>query len=218
MHPQPRSAAADAAHDSPSKWAVLAAVGLGTFMSALDISVINLALPAIQQTFSASIAAVEWVAIIYLLLVSGLLLSFGRVGDLYGHRRIYLAGFVGFIISSVLCGLAPSALALVALRAVQAVGAAMLSANSPAILTKAFPARQRGQALGLQATMTYLGLTLGPFIGGWLTQAFTWRAVFFINLPVGLAALALSYRFVPHDHPATRTGVFDWPGALLFMS
>lgn len=202
---------------SRSKWAVLVAVGLGTFMSALDISVINLILPEIQKTFSSSIAAVEWVALIYLLLVSGLLLSFGRFGDLYGHRRVYLAGFLGFVVSSVLCGLAPSTLALVFFRAAQALGAAMLSANSPAILTKTFPTHQRGQALGLQATMTYLGLTVGPFAGGWLTEILNWRAVFFINIPVGLAALGLSYRFVPHDRPDRQTETFDLAGAVLFM-
>jgi EmrB/QacA subfamily drug resistance transporter len=153
-----------------------------------------------------------------LLLVSGMLLSFGRLGDLRGHRPIYLAGFFGFILSSVLCGLASSTLSLVFFRGVQALGAAMLSANSPAILTKSFPASQRGQALGLQATMTYLGLTVGPSLGGWLTDQFSWRAVFYINIPVGLLALALSWRFVPRDTQRSTSERFDLTGAAVFMA
>jgi EmrB/QacA subfamily drug resistance transporter len=200
------------------KWWVLLAIGIGTFMTALDTSVVNTILPIINQTFGGEIAAVEWVVIIYLLLVSGMLLSFGRLGDLRGHRPIYLAGFFGFILSSVLCGLASSTLSLVFFRGVQALGAAMLSANSPAILTKSFPSSQRGQALGLQATMTYLGLTVGPSLGGWLTDQFSWRAVFYINIPVGLLALALSWRFVPRDTQRSSSERFDLTGAAVFMA
>ena len=200
------------------KWWVLLAIGIGTFMTALDTSVVNTVLPIINQTFGGDIAQVEWVVIIYLLLVSGMLLSFGRLGDLRGHRPIYLAGFFSFVFSSVLCGLATSTLSLVFFRGLQALGAAMLSANSPAILTKSFPASQRGQALGLQATMTYLGLTVGPSLGGWLTDQFSWRAVFYINIPVGLLALALSWRFVPHDTQRSTSERFDLPGAAIFMA
>jgi EmrB/QacA subfamily drug resistance transporter len=107
---------------------------------------------------------------------------------------------------------------LIGFRGLQAFGAAMLAANSPAILTKSFPASQRGQALGLQATMTYLGLTVAPSIGGWLTDLFSWRAVFYINLPVGLLAFLLSWRFIPVDEGSRNTERFDVPGALLFMA
>ena len=200
------------------KWWVLLAIGIGTFMTALDTSVVNTILPIINQTFGGDIASVEWVVIIYLLLVSGMLLSFGRLGDLRGQRTIYLAGFFAFVLSSVLCGQARSTLELVFFRGVQALGAAMLSANSPAILTKSFPANQRGQALGLQATMTYLGLTVGPSLGGWLTDQFSWRAVFYINVPVGLLALALSWRFVPRDTSPATNERFDLPGAVIFMA
>lgn len=200
------------------KWWVLLAIGIGTFMTALDTSVVNTVLPIINQTFGGEIASVEWVVIIYLLLVSGMLLSFGRLGDLRGQRLIYLAGFFGFILSSVLCGQARSTLELVIFRGIQALGAAMLSANSPAILTKSFPASQRGQALGLQATMTYLGLTVGPSLGGWLTDQFSWRAVFYINVPVGLLAFILSWRFVPRDTQTVSNERFDLPGAAIFMA
>jgi EmrB/QacA subfamily drug resistance transporter len=200
------------------KWWVLVAIGVGTFMSALDGSVVNTTLPVIARSFTSSIAAVEWVITIYLLVISGLLLTFGRLGDLRGHKRGYIAGFVIFVASSALCGLTPSLEALIAFRAIQALGAAMLMANSPAILTKSFPARQRGQALGLQATMTYLGLTVGPSLGGWLADQYTWRAVFYINVPVGLAALALSARYIPADRPARVSERFDLSGALTFLA
>ena len=201
-----------------TKWWILLAVGAGTFMSALDISVVNTILPVISKVLGADVATVEWVVIIYLLLVSGLLPIFGRLGDMYGHKPVYLTGFAIFIISSVLCGLSPAIHYLIIFRGLQALGAAMLSANSPAILTKNFPAEQRGQALGLQATMTYLGLTVGPSLGGWLAGLISWRAVFFINIPVGLAALALSIIVIPNDQRSQNSEKFDWGGALLFMS
>jgi len=200
-----------------TKWWVLIAIGTSTFMSALDTSVVNTILPIIQKTFSSDVATIEWIVTIYLLVVSGLLLSFGRLGDIRGHKSIFLTGFIIFIISSALCGFAPSAGALIAFRAIQAIGAAMLAANSPAILTENFPDNQRGQALGLQATMTYLGLTVAPSFGGWLTQMFSWHAVFFINIPVGLTALYLSWRFIPSDSPADTRERFDSLGAITFI-
>ncbi|OGO30931.1 MAG: hypothetical protein A2Z16_02465 [Chloroflexi bacterium RBG_16_54_18] len=200
------------------KWLVLIAIGASTFMSALDTSVVNIVLPIIRKDFHSQIAAVEWVVTIYLLVVSGLLLSFGRLGDLRGHKPIFLLGFGIFILSSALCGLAPSTGMLIAFRGLQALGAAMLAANSPAILTKNFPASQRGQALGLQATMTYLGLTVAPSFGGWLTSILSWRAVFYINVPVGLLAFLLSWRFIPPETHSAKAELFDWAGALLFMS
>ena len=201
---------------SRARWGVLLAIGLGTFMSALDGSVVNITLPVVRESFGASVATVEWVVTIYLLVVSGLLLSVGRLGDLRGHRRVYTTGFLIFLLGSVLCGLAPSAGFLIAARAAQAVGASMLFANAPAILTKSFPPEMRGRALGLQATMTYLGLTVGPSVGGWLTTALGWRWVFYINVPVGLLALALALRFVPRDSGSGAAEEFDLRGALTF--
>jgi EmrB/QacA subfamily drug resistance transporter len=199
------------------KWGVLIAIGTGTFMSALDTSVVNTVLPVVNRNFGSEIATVEWVVIIYLLLVSGMLPGFGRLGDLRGHRPVYIAGYLLFIASSLLCAMSPTIYALIGARAFQSLGAAMLSANSPAILTKTFPSNERGKALGLQATMTYLGLITGPSLGGWLTQLFGWRSVFFINLPVGLVALLLSLRFIPRDQEVSMQERFDWTGALLFL-
>jgi EmrB/QacA subfamily drug resistance transporter len=202
------------------KWWVFLAVGIGTFMSALDGSVVNTILPVIRTYFSSGVSAVEWIVVVYLLVVSSLLLTFGRLGDLHGHKRFYVSGFLIFIASSAVCGLAVSVEMLVIARGVQALGAAMLFANSPAILTKSFPPQQRGQALGMQATMTYLGLTVGPSLGGWLTQAFSWRAVFYINVPVGLAAFGLSVAFIEGKMPgeAASSERFDLVGALLFSA
>jgi EmrB/QacA subfamily drug resistance transporter len=186
-------------------------------MSALDGSVVNTLLPVLARELHATVAGIEWVSTVYLLVVSGLLLGFGRAGDLYGNKRLYVAGFFVFVIGSALCGLAPTAKALIALRAVQAIGAAMLFANSPAILTKTFPPEQRGRALGALGTFTYLGLTVGPSLGGWLTSAFGWRIVFYINVPVGALALLLAVRFIPHDKLEARAERFDIAGAILFM-
>ncbi len=152
-----------------AQWWVLLAVSFSSFMAALDDSVTNTVLPIMNYAFSSDIAAIEWVVTIYLLVISGTLVSFGRLGDLYGHKPVYVSGLVVFVISSVLCSLAPTVMALVGFRALQGLGGAMLIANAPAILTKNFPSTQRGQVLGLQATMTYLGLTLGPTLGGWFS-------------------------------------------------
>jgi len=200
------------------KWLVLIAIGMSTFMSALDTSVVNTVLPVITKSFDSHIATVEWVVIIYLLIVSGLLLSFGRLGDIRGHRSVFLIGFSIFILSSALCGMSPSIELLVVFRGMQALGAAMLAANSPAILTKSFPDSQRGQALGLQATMTYLGLTVAPSLGGWLTDLVSWRAIFYINIPVGLFALTLAWLFIPVDGRKKQGESFDFQGALLFLA
>jgi EmrB/QacA subfamily drug resistance transporter len=200
-----------------SRWWVLVAVGVGTFMSALDGSVVNTMLPVLSRAFHSDVAGVEWVVTVYLLVVSSLLLTFGRLGDLKGHKPVYMAGFVVFVVGSALCGASPSLGLLAGFRGLQAIGAATIFANGPAILTTHFPARERGRALGLAATMTYLGLTAGPSLGGWLAEAISWRAAFYINVPVGLVGLALSLRFIPKAHPAEQPGPFDWRGASLFM-
>jgi len=207
----------EASIDSSQKWGVLLAIGVGTFMTALDTSVANMVLPVIGQTFNKTISSVEWVVTIYLLVLSGLLLSFGRLGDMRGHKIIYLSGFGIFIVGSLLSGIASNIGLLIAFRGLQAFGAAMLAANSPAILTKSFPPQQRGQALGLQATMTYLGLTVGPSLGGWLASLYGWRVVFYINVPVGLAFFWLGSHFIPSDNVHKQAEKFDLPGAITFM-
>lgn len=199
------------------KWLVLVAIGISTFMSALDGSVVNTILPVITDYFQTDVATAEWVVTTYLLVISGLLLSVGRLGDLRGNKVAYIWGFVIFVIGSALCGFAPTPIFLIIARGIQAVGAAMLYANAPAILTKTFPASQRGQALGLQGAMTYLGLTTGPFLGGWLADSFGWHSVFYINVPIGLIAIMLSLIVIPRDTPAGQTEKFDLAGAFTFL-
>lgn len=199
------------------KWWLLIAIGTGSFMSALDGSVVNTVLPILRDAFKSDITTIEWVVTVYLLVLSGLLLSFGRLGDLRGHKVIYVWGFGIFILSSALCGMSWSPVMLIVFRGIQAIGGAMLASNSPAIITGNFSADQRGRAFGLASTMTYLGLTVGPSLGGWLTQAFGWRSVFYINVPVGGLAIALSLIFIPRDTPVEHGKRFDLPGALVFM-
>ena len=214
----PRSAPEPPPADDPRKWSVLVAVGVGTFMSAIDGSVVNALLPVMRGALGTTVAGIEWVVTIYLLVVSGVLLGFGRLGDLRGHKDVYLAGFVGFVVSSAACGLSPSAGWLVAFRGVQALSAAMLFANSPAILTASFPARERGRALGLQATMTYLGLSVGPPAGGLLAAHLGWRSIFFVNVPVGALGVYLSQRAIARDRPRGTPPPFDLLGAALFFA
>jgi len=201
-----------------TKWWVLIAIGAGTFMTALDASVVNIILPILRESFNSSVATIEWVVTVYLLVISGMLLTFGRLGDLKGHKTIYLLGFGLFIVFSALSGSAWSPTSLVIFRAMQAFGGAMLASNSAAIVTDNFPVHERGRAFGLISTMTYLGLTVGPVLGGWLTHIFNWRMVFYINIPVGLLAMSLSLHFIPKDKPSGEGQRFDVSGAVLFVA
>jgi EmrB/QacA subfamily drug resistance transporter len=200
------------------KWWVLLAVGVGSMLGGIDLSVANIVLPVVRREFGCSVATIEWAVSIYLLAVCGFLLSFGRLGDLRGQKRLYITGFVVFVVGSAACGAAWSARALIVARAFQGMGASMIFATVPAILTGNFPSRQRGQALGLQAIMVYLAQMTGPALGGWLTDHFSWRAVFYINLPIGALALVLSSRFIPRDEPKKQVESFDFAGAGLFLA
>jgi EmrB/QacA subfamily drug resistance transporter len=197
---------------SAHKWWTLAVVGSGTFMAALDGSVVNVALPVIRQTTLTSISTVEWVILAYYIVISSSLLVFGRLSDLYGKRFIYMAGQLVFVLGSLGCGLAGRIEGLIVARAIQAVGAAMMIALSPSILISAFPGSERGRALGLQATVTYLGLSIGPALGGFLTQHFGWPSIFYVNIPVGLCALAVAHKVLRSARPAAEQP-FDPAGA-----
>jgi MFS family permease len=186
-------------------------------MSALDGSVVNTMLPLLTQAFGSDVATVEWVVVIYLLTVSGLLLGVGRLGDLRGHKVAYLWGYGVFVGASALCGLAPGIWLLVAARAVQALGAALLFANSPAILTASFPASERGRALGLQGSIVSLGLLSGPVVGGLITEHFGWRWAFYVNVPLSAVAAPLGWRLL-RPSPAARGQRFDLAGAALFLA
>jgi EmrB/QacA subfamily drug resistance transporter len=194
------------------KWLILSSVSLGTLMSTLDGSIVNIALPAIQGDFGVALTTIEWVVVAYLLVVGSLLLPVGRLGEVLTFKRVYLAGFSVFTVASVLCGAAPSEGWLIAFRILQGTGAAMLMAMGPAIVARTFPAGERGRALGLNGVSVSLGLSLGPALGGLLTQVGTWRAIFLINAPIGLLAILWAARVLPSE-TAGRGQSFDVQGA-----
>lgn len=197
-------------------WRIFSLVAIGVFMSTLDSSIVNIALPAIMKDLESAFASVEWVVMIYLLTVSSLLLSFGRLSDMIGRRRVYCAGFLLFAGGSFLCGLAPSAAWLIGFRAVQGSGAAMLMACSPAVITDVFPEKERGRALGAIGAVVAIGLTTGPALGGILIHYISWRAIFYLNVPIGIAAAALVLRLFRGDTlNFLRPQPFDWKGAVL---
>ncbi len=199
------------------KWLVLGAVGSGIFLSTLSGSIINVALPTLSREFDAEFAMVQWVILAFLLTTAALLISMGRLGDIVGKKPVYLAGLVIFTVGSVLCTLAPSLEWLIAFRMIQAIGAAMTQALGLAIATEAFPAEQRGLAVGYAGGLVSLGVVAGPTLGGALLGFASWRWIFAINVPVGAVALALVFRFVPNHRPAHRTA-FDIPGAVLLIA
>lgn len=188
-------------------WFAVAAVCFGAFMGQLDASVVTLAFPALQRQFAVGLAAVQWVSLAYLLVLVVLLVPVGRWSDRVGRKLVYLYGFLLFTAASAGCGLAWSLGALIALRVLQAAGAAMLQANSVALVATSAPAGRRRAALGIQAAAQALGLALGPVAGGLLLSASGWRWIFFINVPVGAAAMAAGWFLLPRTRQhAGRTG------------
>ncbi len=196
------------------KWLILSTVSVGTFMATLDGSIVNISLPNIQQAFGIDLPTVDWVVIAYLLVVGTVLLPFGRLGEVLTFRRVYIAGFALFTAASVLCGASPSAAALVGFRIVQGIGAGMLQAMGPAIVARTFGAHERGRALGLNAISVSVGLSIGPALGGLLTQLGSWRAIFLINLPVGIFAIVWAARILPQEERGHGQS-FDTRGAVL---
>lgn len=199
------------------KRAVLLAVAIGTFMSGLDSSVVNMALPNIGAYFRTTLATIEWTIMSYLLVISSLLLAYGRLGDMFGHRRIYLLGFAIFTSGSLLCGLAPTVLHLILFRGLQAVGAGMLMAVGPAIVTDIAPPEQRGRALSITAVSVAVALTIGPVLGGILTAAFGWQSIFLINIPIGIVGFWLANKTIPKKHDL-NIQPFDFGGAILIFT
>ncbi|MBS1243508.1 MAG: Drug resistance transporter EmrB/QacA subfamily [Deltaproteobacteria bacterium] len=198
---------------------VLLSVGLGTLMSALDASVVNTVLPVIRAEYRVPVGVIQWVSTTYLLIMGSLLLTFGRLGDLRGHKRVYLAGIMVFVPASVLCGISPSVEMLIAARVLQGIGAAIVVSTAPPILIGSVHPSRMGQVLGLQAAMTSVGLALGPSLGGWLTDQWGWRTIFFMNVPIGAAAFAIGLRHIPGEkNPPPRGETFDRAGAFLFLA
>jgi EmrB/QacA subfamily drug resistance transporter len=199
--------------DETRRKLIITAVAIGTFMSALDASVVNIALPSISSHFKAPLYIIEWVVMSYLLVISSLLLTYGRLGDMYGHKRIYISGFVAFTAGSLLCGMAPTIALLIVFRAIQALGAGMLMSMGPAIITDVTPAQKRGKALGVNAVAVSIALTTGPVLGGFLTTHFGWQSIFYINLPIGIIGSLWAYKIIPGAARYERQN-FDVAGAV----
>lgn len=195
------------------KWWALAAVGSGVLVSTIDGSIVNIALNTLVQAFQSNLNVVEWVVLGYLLTLACTLLIMGRLGDMYGKRRIYLIGFGLFTFASLLCATAPAIEALIGFRVVQGVGAAMIQAVGPALLVTAFPPSQRGMALGAIGSFVAAGILIGPALGGILLRYVGWEAIFFVNLPIGVLGWWLVLRSIPPDRPARPGQRFDLVGA-----
>ncbi|HWD70858.1 MAG TPA: DHA2 family efflux MFS transporter permease subunit [Solirubrobacteraceae bacterium] len=197
------------------KWWTLIAVCTGVFMLLLDITIVNVALPQIETAFKASLSDLQWVIDAYALTLAALLLTAGSIADLAGRRRVFAAGIVVFTLGSILCGAAPSSLFLSLARSLQGVGGAIMFATALALLAQAFPPRERGVAFAAFGAVTGVAVAVGPVIGGAITSGLTWRWIFFVNVPIGIAALAITLRKVdesrlPH---APRP---DFPGFISF--
>ncbi|TCS84432.1 MFS transporter [Tepidibacillus fermentans] len=195
---------------------ILSAVAIGTFMGPLDSSVVNIALPEISQYFHASLGTVEWVVMSYLLVISSLLLTYGRLGDMYGHKKIYTLGFVIFTLGSLLNALSPNILSLIFFRAVQAIGAGMMMSMGPAIITDIAPPNERGKFMGVTAVSVSVALATGPVLGGFLTTHFGWPSIFYINLPIGIIGYIWANRVIPQSKRKDRQQ-FDILGALILF-
>jgi EmrB/QacA subfamily drug resistance transporter len=176
---------------------------------------VNIALPAIAHDFHTSLAGLQWVLNAYLIMLTALLLLGGSLGDLYGRRAMFVAGLVGFTGASLVCGLAPSAGALIAARALQGVAAALLVPGSLSIIASSFDARERGAAIGAWTGLAGVATALGPFVGGWLIEAASWRFVFLINLPLAAIAIAITLRHVPESRSRGTAHRLDVVGSLL---
>jgi len=194
------------------RYSILFVLMLGGIMGPIDASIVNVILPTISSYFGAPIATVQWVPMIYLLMISSLLLFYGRLGDIFGYRRLYLLGLAGFILASAFCGLAPSVDWLILARALQGMMAGMMMSVPMAITTAVFPAEERGKALGINAISVSAGLAIGPSLGGFIASFWSWRMAFLINVPIGIAALIWGSRILPSLKG--KGGRVDYKGAL----
>lgn len=196
---------------------ILLSVGLGTFVSGLNTSIVNTVLPEIQNVLQLPLTSVQWIVSIYTLILCGLILPMGRLGDLIGHRKVYLVGLLLLSVFSIGCGFSQSLSMILIYRALQAIAGAMVMAAGPSILTAAFPHEQRGKVLGLMAATVYVGISLGPVLGGWLTTWMGWSSIFYSYIPFTILAMYFGFRFVPQTEKKPRVR-FDFLGGFLFLT
>ncbi|HEV7235498.1 MAG TPA: MFS transporter [Ktedonobacteraceae bacterium] len=199
-----------------SKWAVLSIVAVGVFMATLDSSIVNISLPTIAHYFSVPLSgAVEWVIIAYLVVVAGVLLTTGRLADMLGRKPIWATGLIIFTAGSAICGAAPSLGLLIAARALQGLGGALIMAISPAMLTSAFSPQERGKALGMNAVVVALGVSAGPTLGGIITTYLSWRWIFYVNVPIGIVGVIATMLVLTERLHRRGQSRFDPLGAIL---
>jgi EmrB/QacA subfamily drug resistance transporter len=196
------------------RWVVAVTV-LGSGIAAIDSTVVGIALPAIGRNFSLSVSSLQWVVSAYLLALAGLLLVGGALGDRFGRRRIFILGVVCFAATSLVCAVAPDAVVLITGRALQGVGAALLTPGSLAILRASFRPDDQGRAIGAWSGLGGVATAIGPFVGGFLISAVSWRLIFVINLPVSVLVVVMASRHVPETTDPTSSGRVDVPGGLL---
>jgi EmrB/QacA subfamily drug resistance transporter len=199
------------------KWWTLLAVCLATFMLLLDITIVNVALPDIADELDATFGDLQWVIDAYALTLAALLLTAGSLADLLGRRRVFALGLVSFTIASVLCALATSALVLILARGVQGIGGAAMFATSLALLAQEFRGRERGTAFGIWGATTGAAVAIGPLVGGALTSGLGWPSIFYLNVPIGIATIAITLRRLPESRDE-HAGAIDWAGLVTFSA
>ncbi|MCX5869611.1 MAG: MFS transporter [Deltaproteobacteria bacterium] len=201
-------------------WLFFLLVAIGVFLSTMDSSMVNVALPTIMRSFATTLAQTEWVALIYLLTITVTLLIWGRLSDRLGKGKMYLLGMLVFSAGSVACYLAPTLSILIFCRFIQALGASMMMSSGPAIIKMVFPVHQLGRALGLIGLATSIGLMSGPVISGFLIRFFSWRVLFLVTVPVSLTCFGVGWYWLLPAHPPSSISLkksrFDWPGLLLW--
>lgn len=198
-----------------NRWFILVILNLFTFMSTLDASIVNVALPGISHDLNLPVSSTQWIVTIYLMTICVCILFFGRLGDMFGKILVFRCGTILFIIGSALCGLSSSLSFLLAARVIQAVGASMTMANNLGIATDIFPKTERGHALGLIGTFVSLGSITGPGLGGLIMSALSWEYIFWVNVPIGIIVIFLGWRMLPKDIHKTK-GRLDISGTLIF--
>src|SRR5262245_15218532 len=199
---------------SARRWTLVATI-LGSSLTFIDATVVNVALPALQRDLNATITDIQWVIEAYALFLGALILVGGSLGDQFGRRRIFLLGVWLFTLASIACGFAGSTRALVIARAAQGVGAALLVPGSLAIISATFDDAERGAAIGTWSGFSAMTSAIGPVIGGWLIEHVSWRAVFFLNVPLAALVVVLSLRFMNESRDSSRGSRVDWTGATL---
>lgn len=194
----------------------MAAVAMGVFLATIDSSIVNVALPTLVNDLATTFSVIEWIVLVYLLTISVLMLSVGRIADIVGKKKLYLAGFIVFLTGSLLSGLASHVYALIGFRVIQAVGAAFMMVLGTAIVTEAFPPSERGMAMGIIGTVVSAGVITGPTLGGIILHYLKWNWIFFVNLPVGTFGILLVQKFVPDIVPGLKQR-FDIIGAVFMF-